>query len=495
MANAVASVRKPAALRQILVLLLGVFLLRAKPDFTFVYFGRLHRGEMGKAFAGTGLHVWDSNHRVDGPLGLSSAAVPLVQYARFTPFHGCIYAFAAYVCWALLWARKGFGSLVKQARMTEQGARSENQTTRNSSGSSSASNSPNPEEPPPQEPEADTKQQHPHSVLAKKVAELLARASTLLPDNDELKALAEKTRLVVTIAGEHSTGKSTIINAILGKEECITSNTQGTTQEVQEFPGDAILVVDTPGLNAPDYKEHEERALDAIHRSDFVFLTLLANKPTSTAADTLLNEVKASKASLIVLVTYWDALKTERSQNECKEQVREFLGSRGFADAKVFYTDAAAAEQARCRKQTCRDVGFNRLQALLEQELSDKSYLFRVRLLSAADHVKAEICTLEREVEDLEGQASKSAGWSRNLGIFSGFGISSGLALLAAEVVAAPVAILAGAGLGLSAAMSAKDYRQVANEIDNQKHRLSKLKQLAKELEELLESLACTVPA
>lgn len=127
--------------------------------------------------------------------------------------------------------------------------------------------------------------------------------------------------------------------------------------------------------------------------------------------------------------------------------------------------------------------------------MSDKSYLFRVRLLSAADHVKAEICTLEREVEDLEGQASKSAGWSRNLGIFSGFGISSGLALLAAEVVAAPVAILAGAGLGLSAAMSAKDYRQVANEIDNQKHRLSKLKQLAKELEELLESLACTVPA
>ena len=113
------------------------------------------------------------------------------------------------------------------------------------------------------------------------------------------------------------------------------SNTQGTTQEVKDFPGDTILVVDTPGLDAPDF-----------------------NKPTSTAADALLNEVKASKASLVVLVTYWDALKTERSQKECKKQVCEFVDSRGFADAKIFYTDAAAAEQARCRKQTCRDVGF-----------------------------------------------------------------------------------------------------------------------------------------
>ncbi|CAE7227672.1 der [Symbiodinium sp. CCMP2592] len=442
-----------------------------------------------------GRHVCGSNRRVYGPLGQLSVAVPPVQYARFTPLHCCIFAFAAYVCWALLCARKAFGSLMKQPRVTKQEATKNKQTNRTMSSSSSESSSPQPEGPPPQQPQADTKQQHRHSDLAKNVAEVLTRASTLLPDNDELKSLAEKTRLVVTVAGEHSTGKSTIINAVLGKEECITSNTQGTTQEVKEFPGDTILVVDTPGLDAPDFKEHEEKALDAIHRSDFVFLTLLANKPTSTAADTLLNEVKASQASLVVLVTYWDALKTERSQKECKKQVREFVDSRGFADAKIFYTDAAAAEQARCRKQTCRDDGFNRLQALLVQELSDKSYLFRVRLLSAADPVQAEICKVETEVEDLDGQASASAGWSRNLGIFSGASGVGGLALLAAEVVAAPVAIAAAVGLGLSAAKSANDKRRSAFESDNKKQRLKQLKQLAKELKELIESLSCTVPA
>ena len=176
------------------------------------------------------------SHDFYGPLGPRSVAVPPVQYARFTPLHCCIFAFAAYVCWALLCARKAFGSLMKQSRVTKQEATSEKQTNRTMSSRSSESNSQQPEEPPPQEPQAVTAQQHQHSDLAKNVAEVLARASTLLPDNDELKSLAEKTRLVVTVAGEHSTGKSTIINAVLGKEECTTSNTQGTTPRGQRLP-------------------------------------------------------------------------------------------------------------------------------------------------------------------------------------------------------------------------------------------------------------------
>ncbi|CAE7253083.1 der [Symbiodinium natans] len=397
---------------------------------------------------------------------------------------------------------------MKQGRVPKPHA-SERLANRTSLTSSSESTSPQPQDKPPTIPHADAKLRRSDSHVAKEVAadvmagasmllvaRVLAKASELLPENEQLKTLGDKTRLVVTIAGEHSTGKSTIINAILGEKKCQTSNTQGTTEKVNEFPGETAVVVDTPGLDAPDFQEHEEQALNAIRRSDFVFLTVLANKPTSTAADTLLKQVQSSKARLVVVVTYWDALKTEASRKECKEQVRKFVESRGFPDAKIFYTDAAAAEQARCQKEACRDAGFNGVQALLDQELSDKSYLCRSLLEAAAEPVQEEILKVKREIGDLERKASKSSGWSWGLGISSGVSGVGGLALLAAEAaVAGPIGLGVAAGLGIGAIVSAGGRGEVNTQSEMKGLRVAKLQELGTELKGLLDSLTCTVAA
>ncbi|CAE7769752.1 unnamed protein product, partial [Symbiodinium microadriaticum] len=421
-----------------------------------------------------GGHVCRSIHKVDGPTSARSAAVPPLPYARATSFGAAVVAASA---WALCLAGKSLGSLIKK-------------NIRNR-------NAPQPEGSPPKSPRASGKQRGRSSqAMAEEVAEVLARASTLLADNDKLKELCNKTHLVLTFAGEHSTGKSTIINAILGKEECKTGNTQGTTAEVKEFVSGAVWIVDTPGLDAPDFEKHKEQALSAVQRSDFTFLTLLANKPTSTAADTLLKEVKPDK--LVVLVTYWDALKRQTSRNECKQQVRDFLSSRGHSNARVYYIDAAAAKQARCNNEACQDVGFNALQALLDEEFRNRSYLFRELLQSAEEEVKAgirteqdEILTIEKRVKDLEEKASKALEWSWGLGISSGVsGIWGIVGLAAAELaVLGPIGVAAAAGLGVSTAVSAVRRSGFKDRAWVSKRDLEAKQQHAKDLEELHQSL------
>ena len=90
----------------------------------------------------------------------------------------------------------------------------------------------------------------------------------------------------VTLVGRPNAGKSTLINAIMGKKIAITSNTVQTTRHrfraVLTQPAYQLILVDTPGLHKPQDALGEElntSALKALEDVDVVAMLVDSSKP------------------------------------------------------------------------------------------------------------------------------------------------------------------------------------------------------------------------
>jgi len=92
--------------------------------------------------------------------------------------------------------------------------------------------------------------------------------------------------MTVVIAGRPNAGKSSLLNALAGREAAIVTSIAGTTRDVLRehihIDGMPLHVVDTAGLRDTDdhvEKIGVERALKAIHEADRVLLVVDASAP------------------------------------------------------------------------------------------------------------------------------------------------------------------------------------------------------------------------
>jgi tRNA modification GTPase len=90
----------------------------------------------------------------------------------------------------------------------------------------------------------------------------------------------------VVIAGRPNAGKSSLLNALAGREAAIVTDIAGTTRDVLRehihIDGMPLHIVDTAGLRTTDDQVERigvERALDAIHDADRVLLVVDSTAP------------------------------------------------------------------------------------------------------------------------------------------------------------------------------------------------------------------------
>ncbi len=177
------------------------------------------------------------------------------------------------------------------------------------------------------------------------ITELLDRLIVLLPVPSLPSMGLEAIR--VAIVGRPNVGKSTLLNAILGRERAIVDDVPGTTRDaidtLVDSEGESVLLIDTAGIKRRGRIEggvgrySAIRALRAIERADVTLLVLDATELVLAQDMHIAGYIQQAVKGVILVVNKWDLVK-----EESKEERSRYLRSQfKFVHyAPVMYTSA-----------------------------------------------------------------------------------------------------------------------------------------------------------
>ncbi len=136
-----------------------------------------------------------------------------------------------------------------------------------------------------------------------------------------------------TFVGRPNAGKSTLLNAIMGKKIAITSNTAQTTRHrfraVKTTDAFQLVTVDTPGIHKPHDALGEElntSALKALEDVDVVAMLVDASQPVGTGDEWVAAQVKRIRTSKVLVLSKTDLVDAETlaAQRKAAEKLADW---------------------------------------------------------------------------------------------------------------------------------------------------------------------------
>ena len=146
------------------------------------------------------------------------------------------------------------------------------------------------------------------------IAELLEKIVALLPVAPPVEAEPEVMK--IAIVGRPNVGKSMLLNALLGQERTIVSETPGTTRDAidtwLDFNGESVLLIDTAGirrrgrLGVGVERYSVIRALRAIDRADIALLVIDASEMVTAQDMHIAGYIRQVGKGVLLVVNKWD---------------------------------------------------------------------------------------------------------------------------------------------------------------------------------------------
>ena len=208
--------------------------------------------------------------------------------------------------------------------------------------------------------------------------ELLDAIAALIPENDQAGELSSLPKFA--IIGQPNVGKSSLLNALVGRERTIVSDIAGTTRDsihthYNLFRKDFILI-DTAGIRRKT-KVHEDlefysviRAIKAMDEADVCVLMLDAEKGL-TAQDLNIFSLAVKKGKgIVVAVNKWDLMeKQTNTSRDYGKQLKERFAP--FTDLPIIFISAKEKTRIFRVIETALEVYENRLRKIPTSKLNE----------------------------------------------------------------------------------------------------------------------------
>lgn len=183
------------------------------------------------------------------------------------------------------------------------------------------------------------------------------------------------------VVGRPNVGKSSFINALIGKDRNIVTPVAGTTRDTihtryNKFGHDFYLV-DTAGLRKKS-KVHENiefysvmRSVRAIENADVCILIIDAERGIEAQDMNIFNLIHRNGKGLVILVNKWDLIKKDTQTSEkFKQMIFERIAP--FVDVPIIFTSVITKQRLLKGLETAIQVYENRKRRISTSKLNDE---------------------------------------------------------------------------------------------------------------------------
>lgn len=220
------------------------------------------------------------------------------------------------------------------------------------------------------------------ALTGRRSGDLLDEVVRRFPEEYEIDE--EDEAIKVAILGRPNVGKSTLLNALVGREEVIVDSDPGTTRDAVDTPlvrdGRSYLLIDTAGLRRKGkIKDDVElyswvRAIRSLERCDVALMLLDAADGYASQDARILAKAMEMGKGAVIAVNKWDALEKDHgAAGRVIEEIRRRMPFAGHLPV-VFLSALKGQRVGRALKlasevyeRSRRTVQTSRLNKLLEE--------------------------------------------------------------------------------------------------------------------------------